>query len=114
MALVTWQTLERLGMTLIGRANGGRHMSRSVAEREFRSHFGCNPKVAIDMWYLSDLPPKTQPKHFMWGLMMIMVYSSEETMSKMAACDKKTFRKWSWTCVFAMADVLPLIVSHTV
>ena len=109
--LVTWQTLERIGMTIVGRMNGGRHMSRNVAGRLFRSHFGCDPKVAIDMWYECSLPPKTQPKHFMWGLMEMMVYSAEEAMSSISSCDKKTFRKWSWKCIYAMADTFPQLVS---
>ena len=112
MSLVTWQSIQRVGMTIVGRANGGRHMSRAKANEQFRSIFGCDPRIATELWYLTTFEdPKTQIKHFLWGLMLLQVYSSEYALSSMASCDRKTFSKWSWKCVFDMAASKPDIVS---
>ncbi len=60
-------------------------MSRKMAEFEFRSLFGCSPQVATDLWYATTFTdPKTQIKHFLWGLMYMKVYASESVLAMMA------------------------------
>lgn len=87
-------------------------MTRQAAENNFRALFGCSPKVATDMWYLTTFTDrKTQIKHFLWGLMNMKVYSSEQVLSLMANCNRTSFRKWSWQCICDMADLMPQLVS---
>ena len=114
-ALVDWQAMRRVGLAIVGRAHGGRHMARARGEYEFRSIFGCSPEVATDAWHRCTFTnPKTQIKHFLWGLMFMNVYSSEQSLAKIASCHAKTFRKWTWPCIFDLSDVLPSVVSYFV
>ena len=48
-------------------------------------------------------PPK--PVHLLWALLFLKAYNREEMNAAMCGCDEKTFRKWSWFYVEAMADL---------
>ena len=112
MALVSWQTFQRLGLTITGRLNGGRYMAAAHADTRFRSFFGCGPKVVTDLWYETNFTnAKTTPEHFLWGLLYMKVYASEEIMAMLAGCNRRTFRKWSWNCIFDMSDCSRRVVS---
>ena len=51
------------------------------------------------------------PKHLLWGLMWLKIYSTEAVMAGMAKCDEKMFEKWSWKFVVAVSLLKEKVVS---
>ena len=55
------------------------------------------------------MPHKHQPKHLMWAMMLLQTHADESDMAKDASggdgdhVDLKTFRKWGWLFVEAIA-----------
>jgi hypothetical protein len=86
-------------------------------DRRFRELFGCGPLVALALWTLlseNDLiPSKGIVRHMLWGLLFLKTYATETLLCQMSGVkDKKTFRKWSWKFVEAIAMLEPIIVSN--
>jgi len=91
-----------------GRAANG---ISDTAERRFHALFGVSPRVVNDVWCMCDFKNKTKPQHLLMGLLLNKVYASEETLSSIAGCDRKTFRKWSWCCLDNVSDEKSNVVS---
>ena len=93
--------------------------SSAVFECCFHAHFGCSPWVAAQTWDLLQqeftLEAGHTMEHFLWGLMLMMVYSVEEVNCTMASgVDEQTFCYWAWDFVEKMekiAQLEPVIVS---
>ena len=71
--------------------------SSAVFECCFSAHFGCSPQVATWTWDLLQQEFTLEAGHtmecFLWGLMLMMVYSVEEVNCTMASdVDEQTFR----------------------
>lgn len=54
---------------------------------------------------------KIEPKHLLWGLLLMKAYSFETINSSMATADEKTFRKWSHAAIEDIADLHAEVVS---
>ena len=51
-------------------------------------------------------------EHYFWALMFMKVYGKMHVMCTLAGgCDPKTFRKWSWIFIEAIASCEYLVVS---
>ena len=89
-----------------------RYRSMYADERKFRALFGVSPEGCQDLWKLSYRFQKagTQPKHLLWALMLLKVYTTEDVLVSMAGCDRKTFRKWVWPTIHAMRLGAPAVV----
>ena len=49
----------------------------------------------------------------LWGLMFLKIYASEGVLATLAGgVDEKTFRKWAWRFVDAIADLEDDVVSQ--
>jgi len=77
-------------------------------ERRWNSAFGALPGVCCILWNKIDpmrtMPKGVQPKHLLWGLLLLTVYETEENSAQRAGnVDEKTFRKWSHLFVEAMS-----------
>jgi hypothetical protein len=83
-------------------------------DQRFRSLFGVGPEVCGHIWHhLSNYswkPPRVRPKHLLWTLMFLKLYSTELVLSVMARASRKTFRKWVWLLLPLIADMSPFVV----
>jgi hypothetical protein len=69
-------------------------------ERRFVALYGATITVASILWRkLMPQPQGGEPRHLLWALMILKVYSSEHVHAIIAGVDEKTFRKWSWIYV---------------
>ena len=82
--------------------------------RVFRENFGIDPALCSLVWYIltededyaTTFPTGAHPKHLLWALLMLKVYSTESSLCAIAKVKSpKTFRKWAWVFVVAMADL---------
>jgi hypothetical protein len=85
------------------------YKSKNLFIRKFRSHFGISVKVATKTWNSLQLqnllPAKADPKHLLWMCAFLKSYSSENVYAARYKVDEKTFRKWVWTMVAAVAKL---------
>jgi hypothetical protein len=84
----------------------------------YRAHFGVDPWLVSYLWFLictyaQPFPNGFKPVHLLWGLLFLHLYNSEPVNCTRVACDEKTFRKWAWFVVCALADLEPYVVSAT-
>lgn len=84
--------------------------------RHFRAHFGIAPSTCALLWKAVShnhyiLPPKGQPEHLLWALLYLKLYDSDEVLADLVGVDVKTFCKWSWSFVLAIAKLKPQVVS---
>ena len=97
---------ERLASDIVGKDL--RRMAPKSCNRKFRSFFGASSKVCALLWHFVDLSeyPSAAPKHLLWALLFMKIYSTEDIHASMAGgVDPKTFRKWTWIVVRAIADL---------
>lgn len=82
-------------------------------DRDFRSLFGVSPGVCSVAWNLcrDNLPAKTEPKHFLWGLLLLKAHSKEAVLCSLTDSSRPTFRKWAWIVIHAIAAKSPSVVS---
>ena len=90
--------------------------TNATEDRRFRELFGCGPRVALIVWrrlVRQDLIPyKERLVHLLWALMHLKIYGKEAEMCSLAGgVSEKTFRKWTWPFVSAIADLEPYVVS---
>ena len=100
-------------------------MSRAVGTtdreaRHFREFFGTPVDAVEIVWDLlvreSLLPEKGCPKHLLWALHFMKAYPKQgpacATVGASAgAVDAKTFRKWVWAFIRAIAELEEVVVS---
>ncbi len=92
---------------------GGRMLRRApsirslVFLRRFKALFGSTPQLCSLLWsLLADLHPLGGfPRHLLWALMFLKLYSTEHVHSTLAGVDEKSFRKWCWRYVSALSQV---------
>jgi hypothetical protein len=85
--------------------------------RRFSGLFGCSPLICSKLWsllqldgYLNNLAAgKQHPRHLLWALLFLKQYNPEEVNSQMCHCDEKTYRKWVWIVVKAIAELSCLV-----
>jgi len=89
----------------------------STEDRKFREFFGCGNEVACLVWKLlaqNDLVPnKGTMEHFMWTLLFMNLYAKDNTLASLAdgKPDPKTFQKWVWQFIYALAMLETEVVS---
>jgi len=88
--------------------------------RAFRETFGTSLLIVETVWCLlvqeGVLPDKGQPKHLLWALHFMKVYPLQApgcaaVGASAGAVDPKTHRKWVWSFIEAIADVIDEVVS---
>ena len=52
-----------------------------------------------------DLPTGAKPKHLLYGLLFMKVYSIEHVHANMVGCDEKTFQKWAWVIIKCLSKM---------
>jgi hypothetical protein len=91
--------------------------SSEIEDRRFRELFGCSPLVVLELWklLLSNLTIEGSPEvvHLLWALTFLKLYTKESTTSRLVGgIDEKTYRKWVWVFVSAIADLEVDVVSN--
>jgi hypothetical protein len=84
-------------------------LSNRTNERRFRSMFGVPIEVVPALW-LSCCEDERgvqggKPRHLLWALLFLKLYSCEHVSAAMCRCDEKTYRKWAWIYVDKLADL---------
>lgn len=77
--------------------------SEKVGIRRFRSFFGISPKCCAVTWNKLEHLETSDPKHFLWCLLFLKQYNTEEVNRKIVGTDEKTLRKWVWIYVNMIA-----------
>jgi hypothetical protein len=82
----------------------------------FRELFGCGPLEAASAWRKMEahscLVIGGGIHHMLWGLLLMKQYATEQVLCKIAGdVDAKTFRKWAWLFISALAHLEAEVVS---
>ena len=94
--------------------------SVGTEDRNFREFFGAGPFVVAKLWILmmdQDLiPPDGEIEHLMWTLHFLKAYPRQGAVcstvgGSSGAIDPKTFRKYMWPFIHAMANLESVVVS---
>ena len=93
------------------------HMSPALSSmtrsRRFRAAFGTSPRVCSVLWSKChesfDIPVNALPVHLLWVLLFLKLYASEQVNAALTKSDEKTFRKWSWLFIEALASIDDLV-----
>lgn len=98
--------------------NVSRWRSALAEERKFKAFFGTKAERCSDAWCLlishGLMPHKdSEPKHLLWGLLLLKLYCTEEVSAGLVGHDADTFRKWAWKFVVALHNLSKKLVSHT-
>ena len=83
-------------------------------DRIFRSQFGISWFVCEDVWMMLNghwPNSKREPKHLLWALLFMKVYRNEATCCRLVGTSIKTYRKWVWELLDAVADLKDMVVS---
>lgn len=84
--------------------------SSLTEDRRFREMFGCSANVVLQLWNMTisyvDIKGSPEIAHLLWALMFLKIYSKETITSRLVGgVDEKTYRKWVWIFVTAIADL---------
>ena len=75
----------------------------------FRSCFGAPSRVVAELWNRIEPTvdePGAHPKHLLWALVFLKVYSTEEVHCAIVGWPStRTFRKWSWYFVRKISEL---------
>lgn len=80
--------------------------STVTSHRKFRSFYGVSPNVCAHLWRLIRIKPDdSRPCHLLWSLLFLRCYNVEDMNASIVEVDPKTFRKWTWKLVNAIAEL---------
>ena len=108
MELKTPSFFERLASDIVKKDL--RRMSPKPRNRLFRSFFGTSSKISALLWRFISIDRNKHstaaPKHLLWALLFLKIYATEYVHCAFAGgVDPKTFRKWCWIFVKAIANL---------
>ena len=93
----------------------GRPVAKALTSRRrnFVAWFHARPREVAITWNLLCLeghldclgPNSVNPDHLLWALMFMKVYTNETVLASVAGCTEKTFRKWAWFYMEAIAKL---------
>lgn len=87
----------------------GTAKSKAYFNRKFRSCFGASVLVLTIAWNTlvvqNLLPEGGHPKHLLWMCAFLKTYSSEDVYASWFKVSEKTFRKWVWLFLEAVAKI---------
>ena len=114
-----WQRMMRFPPELflgLGNEIMSRHGVGRRSDRRFRSTFGTTPALCSILWEKLEpwrtMPKGAQPKHLLWGLMLMKLYLNEHALAALAGgVDEKTISKWAWMFVAKIASLDSDVVS---
>lgn len=105
----------------VQRRSGQKINTADTEDRRFRDFFGVGVHVAIITWTLlleHDLLPEAATiPHLLWAMYFLTCYPLQEEGCAAAgdaekgAIDPKTWRKYIWPMIYALADLESVVVS---
>ena len=121
MIEVTPESILALGLELIlGKDDKIFNRNNKYQKKTFKTHYGKLPSLLAivwkailnDGWINKQMKRKPKVVHFLWAMNFMKQYSFENASCAWFHCDKKTWRKWTWMYVKAIARLLPQVVSR--
>lgn len=106
-----YRFLEVSSMTFLSLGNKitktKRGQKESTKTRRFKSFFGITPQVCSIVWekICDKAPNDFQPKHLLWGLTFLKLYTIEHDRHSTLGADEKTIRKWTWVAVSLLSNL---------
>lgn len=82
--------------------------------KDYRALFGISPRSTADLWNRcrDSFPHGAEPKHLLWALLFLKTYSNENVLITLVGpVTRKTYRKWVWGIINAVALNVPAVVS---
>lgn len=115
--LYTENDFDIMGMEI---AKYRKSTSFRIQRDNFVSFYGVEPYMVAIIWKhlvekiesIRSLA-KPNPKHLLWGLLFYQCYDTNRRNAALCGCDIKTYRKWAWLYMEAMADLDVHVVSTT-
>ena len=113
---VDWEAEARVIQNRVSRVVG----TTDMEARLFREFFGTSVDAVEIVWDLlirdDLLPEKGRPKHLLWALHFMKAYPKQGpgcsvVGASAGAVDPKTFRKWVWAFIVAIAELEEVVVS---
>ena len=116
LAKSTESDLLQIAREMWHRGKNSKVKAASTEDRDFREFFGCSLSVASEVWDMlqsKNLSPEDgTTSQYLWALMFMKIYGKEKNLCTLAGgVDKKTFRKWAWVFVNAIAKLEGDVVS---
>ena len=116
MVLIAPEAMEDVAREMLRRPNQRNdRLTEKQQTKQWGTMFGTSSVVAADIWNRLDpvatVDRYSQPKHLLYGFLMIKVYAGDEAHSKIVGCHKNTFSKWAWTFIEAICDLHGDVVS---
>ena len=89
---------------------------RTLNNRKFQEAFGCGSKVCAITWLLIvngwlDRPTGATKMQFLWSLMFLKEYETENNMAAEFGCNEKIFRYWVWFFLKELSYLVGEVVS---
>jgi hypothetical protein len=103
-----------------GKKRLGKFKKGGTEDRRFRDFFGTFAACALDSWHrlhhFQLTPGGGRFYHLLWALMFMKIYGKEADLCAHAGdtsglVDPKTYRKWVWPFVEALAEMEYNVVS---
>ena len=101
-----------VGLQMLNRQSA--ETTSATGLRRFKAMLGVSHTLAGLLWIAAfDETYGTEPKHLLWSLMFLKLYSSENVLASIAGVDEKTFRKWTWHWVRILSELNIVRFSRT-
>ena len=80
----------------------------------FRSVFGVTPELCAQLWFrvFPAAPVGANPKHLLWALKFLRGYDREAANAACVGVHDRTYRKWQWIFVRALASLQTVRSDH--
>ena len=91
----------------INLALGLTNAKHSIDNRGFRALFGITPYICSMLWAkcIGQLSNGAEPKHLLWTLTFLKVYSTESVHCVLFGTTEKTFQKWVCCFIGIISDL---------
>ena len=106
--------IEATALALMRRKQRGKN---AIFLRRFRARFGLDPISVLILWKMLTtegieiLSTPLSLEHLFWALDFLKNYSNESVQADNYGVDPKTYRKWLWPYIKAVASLAPKVVS---
>ena len=112
MVEFTPQAFHRLASAMLSDKRDGFSGWGSYSDPAFEAYFGATPMQCSVAWSLMEnRPANALPKHFLWALLFLKVYASEEVLSKLVGTSRETYQEWVWRMLICISAMYPKLVS---
>ena len=109
------EDIDMMALNLMKRKRKGK---QAEFIRRFRGSFGIDPSSALILSKMIQdcnrevsVCKMTEFEHLFWALDFLKNYQNEVIQANKYGVDKKTYRKWLWVYVKAIARLAPKLVS---